>query len=130
RTSVCARGHPSAAVSETFGSRGESTIPGPFRMPIICSRAGSRWGARNDDRDIVRSASSIRQPDKNLAGLLGIARFDHDAMNVLVFDVIDEAIAAEQDAVTGLHGQASDVRRHLLVDSEGHRDDVFPRVVL
>src|SRR2546430_144255 len=51
-------------------------------------------------------------------------------MNILVFRVIDEAVAAEQDAVTGLHGEASDVWRHLLVDSEGHGDYVFPRMVL
>src|SRR3989449_6146117 len=34
------------------------------------------------------------------------------------------------DSVTGFHRQASDVRRHLLVDSEGHRDHIFPRMVL
>src|SRR5207245_5861148 len=91
---------------------------------------GGRWGARDDDRDIVRSASPVRQRDKDLAGLLGIARFDYDAMSVLVFHVIDEAVAAQQDAVTGLHGEASDVWRHLLVDSEGHRDHVLPGMVL
>src|SRR5207245_5062380 len=74
-----------------------------------CSRRGGQWGARDDDRDIVRSASPVRQRDKDLAGLLGIARFDDDAMNVLVFHVIDEAVAADQAAVTGLRGQARDV---------------------
>src|SRR3989442_13213883 len=95
-----------------------------------CSRCGRRWGTRDDDRDIVRSPSPIRQREKDLAGALRIARFDDNAMNVLVFHVIDEAVAAEQDAVTGVHGEASDVWRHLLVDSEGHGDYVFPRMVL
>src|SRR2546426_3016390 len=95
-----------------------------------CSRCGRRWGTRDDDRDIVRSPSPIRQRNKDLAGALRIARFDDNAMNVLVFHVIDEAIAAEQDAVAGLHGEASDVWRDLLVDSEGHGDYVFPRMVL
>src|SRR5437867_344847 len=101
-----------------------------LRASNIFSRSGKRRSAGDDDRDVVRPASPVRQTDKNLAGPLGIARFDHDAMDVLVFDVIDEAVAAQQDAVTGLHGQASDVRRHLFVDSEGHRDHVLPGMVL
>ena len=43
--------------------------------------------------------------------------------------MVDQAVAAQQDAVAGLHGEASDVRRHLIVDPEGHRDHVLPRVV-
>src|SRR2546430_17181158 len=43
--------------------------------------------------------------------------------------VVDEAVAAQQNAVATLHGEASDIRSHLVIDPEGHRDHVLPRMV-
>src|SRR5947209_19244198 len=40
------------------------------------------------------------------------------------------AIEEEEEPDVGLHGEASDVWPDLLVDSEGHGDYVFPRMVL
>src|SRR3989440_7846947 len=84
---------------------------------------------RDDDRDVVCPAALVREGDQDVARGLRIARFDDDALNVLVFHVVDQAVATQQDAVTRLHREASDVRRDLIVDSEGHRDHVLPRVM-
>src|SRR5207237_2984152 len=84
---------------------------------------------RDDDRDVVRPAAPVCEGDQDVARGLRIARLDHDALNILVFHVVDQAVATQQDAVAGLHGEASDVRRHFVVDPEGHRDHVLPRVV-
>src|SRR3989475_12348352 len=93
------------------------------------SRRVRQFGARDDDGDVIRSAPFVRQRDEALAGRLRIARLDHDALNVFVFHVVDEAVAADQDGVARLHRKESDIRRHLLVHSEGQRDHVLPRTV-
>src|SRR5712691_9494145 len=49
---------------------------------------------RDDDRDIVRPAALVREGDQDVARGLRIARFDDDALNILVFHVVDQAVAA------------------------------------
>src|SRR5207247_8660592 len=100
--------------------------PFPF---LVSNMALSSWrvggNASDDDGEVVRPAASVRQGDQDLARRLRIARFDHDAMNVIVFDVGDEAVAAPQDVVSGFHRETSDVRGDMVLDSEGHRDLVL-----
>src|SRR5256886_379763 len=106
------------------------TNPLPFLWSNISLPLRRLLGsARNDDRDIVRPAAFVRECDQNVAGGLGIARFDHDPLNLIIFHMVDEAVATQQNAVATLHREASDIRSHLVVDPEGHRDHVLPGMV-
>src|SRR3990172_7812095 len=85
------------------GPRGPSEVLRPLsRETELCfspriehappSGRGVRNG-REDDGDVVRSAALVRQRDQDVAGPLGVASLDHDALNVFVLDGIDEAVA-------------------------------------
>src|SRR5207247_4136539 len=90
--------------SEALSSPDTNSATFPFlgsNMALSSWRVGGN--ASDDDGDVVRPAASVRQGDQDLASRLRIARFDHDAMNVIVFHVVDEAVAAHQDIVSGFH---------------------------
>ena len=79
----------------------------------------------DDDRDVVAPALAVGQRDELVGGRLRVARRSWQHLDdVVVADLVDEAVAAQQEAVAAHDAAASRRRRARRVDAEGAGDDV------
>ena len=93
-----------------------------------------RWVVALDDvddhhGDVVAAALAVGQGDELVGCRLRVADGAHDLDDVVVAHLVDEAVAAQQEAVAAHERQRPRVDAHRRVDAERSRHDVAPRVV-
>jgi hypothetical protein len=83
----------------------------------------------DDDGDVVAAAGGVGRVDERLGGGFGVVGVGvEDVGDVLVADLVDEAVAAEHEPVAADDRHRPRVDPHCRLDAEGPGDDVAARV--
>ena len=83
----------------------------------------------DDHGDVVASAGLVRRVDEGLRRLVRIGVLEQEFGDVIVRDLVDEAVGAEQDAVALEDRHRPRVDADTRFDTERAGDDVAARVV-
>ena len=133
--------HQGGEVGE-LGGLGVGVVdrPGALGRALVPRRLEVELGVRvrwlgtlrhvdDDDGDVVATALAVGHRHQLVGGGLRVAdRLDHLG-DVVVADLVDEAVAAQEEAVAAHERQRPRVDAHRRVDAQRPGDDVAPRVV-
>ena len=111
---------PWVPVSSHAGSRSSSVSGSGASAPVE--------DVDDDDRDVVAAALTVGEGDELVGGDLRIRDRRQHPDDLIVADLVDEPVAAEQEAVAPHERQRPGVDAHRWVDAEGTGHDVAARV--
>jgi hypothetical protein len=83
----------------------------------------------DDDRHVVATAGGVRLLDEQVGSTLRIVLGGEGGGDVVVVDLVDQPVAAQQEPVAADQRQRPPVDADVGFDAERPRDDVAPRVV-
>ena len=95
---------------------------------VVPARLDALQDVDHDDRHVVAAAVAIRCGDEPLRGGLRIRVGDRNGGDLVVVDLVDQAVAAQDEAVAVDDRQEPRVDPHRRLDAEGAGDDVAARV--
>ena len=126
----------SGRTSASISTLGISSVGGPPSQTGSMSSSSSAAGGSapasdvdDDHADVVAATTVVGHLDEPFGGPLRIVVRGQDVGDVLVGDLVDEAVAAQEEAVAADEGQRPGVDLDRRIDAEGAGDDVAARVV-